>query len=482
MSGFEALKLDPGLIEHLTGLGYRRPTALQVEAVPVITRGTTAVGIASAGSGKLLAYGLGLAGRVDRDSAALQALVLRPTDDSASACAEALHRLLAPAGLRVALVRPESPPIGQVAVGSPAAALAATEHSALKLESLVTFVVDGASAIFELDGAQALETIAAQVPKNTQRLLLTSELTSEVEDWVERHARRARRLTYIPSEAEPLEDVTADFYAAPRREWPPVLVRLLTETAARGGPARTRIDCRFAREARELAEQLAVRGLAVAVADDEAGIRIEWGGRTAVGRVSLSVSWGVPADLETLRERATHAARAVVFAEPNELAHLRRLASLLRIRLSALKTATPADASHSTQATRDRLRDAARHRDLAPYMQLLEPLLEEFTPTELAAAATALLRERWPEPAAQRLPAWTRLYFAVGRRDGVRPADLVGAITGESPVSGDRIGRIEIRDTYSSVEVAADSADQVIRGLATATIRGRPANVKVFRE
>ncbi len=115
-------------------------------------------------------------------------------------------------------------------------------------------------------------------------------------------------------------------------------------------------------------------------------------------------------------------------------------------------------------------------------MLLLEPLLEEYSSAELAAAATALLREKGPERATQPLPAWTRLYFGVGRRDGVRPADLVGAITGESSVRGDRIGRIEIRDTFSAVEVAAPVADQVIKALAGATIRGRPTNVRVFRE
>ncbi|NIW36555.1 MAG: hypothetical protein GWN32_08495, partial [Gemmatimonadetes bacterium] len=89
---------------------------------------------------------------------------------------------------------------------------------------------------------------------------------------------------------------------------------------------------------------------------------------------------------------------------------------------------------------------------------------------------------RQPAAAAAPLPAWTRLYFAVGRRDNVRPADLVGAITGEANVTGDRIGRIEIRDNHTSVEVAASVAEKVIKALATATIRGRPASVRVFRE
>jgi ATP-dependent RNA helicase DeaD len=482
MSDFQELKLDPKLIEHLGVLGYRQPTALQREAVPVIARGTTAMGVASAGSGKTLACGLGLAGILDAGSGTLQALVLRPTDLDAAAAAEALHRLLAPSGFTVSIIRQDALPAGQIAVGSPSGALAAAEHSVLKLDGLKSLVVDGASAMLELGAREALETVTALVPKESQRLVLTSDLGSEVADWIDRHARRARRLTYLPAEVEPLADVTLDLFVGPRRDWSPALVRALTGATDRAGAQRMRIDCRFAREADDLAHQLAVRGLAVAMGPEARGIFIDWGGRTPFEAVSLSISWGVPSDLETLVERVTQASRAVVLAEPDELPHLWRLAKTLGIRLNPLKAAPPPDASRSAQATRDQLSDAARDRDLGPYFQLLEPLLEEFTPIELAAAATALLREKSPEAPALPHEAWTRLYFAIGRRDGVRPADLVGAITGESPVTGDRIGRIEIRDTFTSVEVAADAADQVIRGLATATIRGRPANVRVFRE
>ena len=197
---------------------------------------------------------------------------------------------------------------------------------------------------------------------------------------------------------------------------------------------------------------------------------------------SLAVSWGSPADLDSFRTVAGGADRCVVFLEPREVAHLQQLAAPLAVRLTALKTAPPAEALRSARVTHEQLRDAAANRDLEPYMLLLEPLLDEFTPVQLAAAATALFREQSPVSAVEPLPAWTRLYFAVGRRDGIRPADLVGAITGEAPIGGDRIGRIEIKDTYTSVEVAASVADQVIKSLATATIRGRPANVRVFRE
>jgi ATP-dependent RNA helicase DeaD len=481
MSTFEDLKLGSDLLERLHGLGYHRPTALQEEAVPVIARGTTVMGVASAGSGKTLAYGLGLAARLDPASKGPQALILRPTDDGAAATADALLSLMQARGLTVAVVQARSPVASDVVVASPSAALAAVEHSAIKLDALSALVVDGASAMVELGAEEALETLTAQIPKDAQRVFLTPHLTRHVEDMIERHARRARRLAYIPKDVQPVRDATVEYWAAPRQLWLPVLLRLLDSMLAKSRN-RCTLRCRLEEDAATLVDRLTVRGVDAGGIGGGASVQVECGDEAETEPGASTISWGSPADLQSLSKRIEGAARTVVFLEPGELAHLKRLAGSLGARLAALKTALPVEALRSAQLTREQLRDAAAGRDLEPYMLILEPLLDEFTPVQLAAAATALFRERSPAAATEPLPAWTRLYFGVGRRDDVRPADLVGAITGESSVSGDRIGRIEIRDTHSSVEVAASAADQVIKSLATATIRGRPANVRVFRE
>ena len=481
MNSFEELKLDPGLLERLAELGYRQPTALQREAVPAIARGTTVVGVASAGSGAALAYGLGLAARIDASLPDLQALVLRPTDDGAETSADALYRLLAPRGVSVATLHARFQGSAQIAVASPDAALAALEHSSVKLDTLRALVVDGASAMLELGADEALETLTAQVPKDAQRIVLTAHLTPEVQGWIDRHARRARQLTYTPPEPEPLADATVEFWAAPRDQWLPVLAGILTGITP-GSEQVVSLHCRLEGEAQRLTGQLRVRGVKFASGPEEPGIWIESGFPGASPPGSLSISWGVPPDYVSFHARVADARRAIIFLEPRELPHLQRLAEIGSARLTALRAAVPPQAARSARNTRDQLREAATKRDLEPYLLLIDPLLQEFTPVQIAAAATALLRDRTPVEPEQLLPAWTRLYFAVGRRDSVRPADFVGAITGETGITGDRIGRIEIRDNYTAVEVAASVADQVIKGLATTTIRGRPANVRVFRE
>ena len=485
MSDFGELGIEGALLERLRQLGYRRPTALQEDAVPVIARGTSAAGAASAGSGKTLAYGLGLAARLDAASSELQALVLRPTDDRALKTAEALQRLLRPTGLRATAIHPTragARPSSQVVVASPSAALASVEASVIKLAGLTSLVVDGVSAMLEL-GGDALETLSGQVPKDAQRVVFTAALNSDVEDWMERHARRARRFTDVPAGVEPLADAAAEYFAAPRHQWLAALSNALESTSAkgegRGGNVRSIIHCRLEGEAGDLADRLSARGFDASPGDSSA-IRIVCDDET--DREALSISWGAPSDLVSLKNRVAGSAGALILLEPEELPHLERLASPLKLKLKAGRAPPETEALRSTQHTRDQLREAAASRDLEPYVLMLGPLLEEFTPVEIAAAAAALLRERAPAEPEPQLPAWTRLYLGVGKRDGIRPGDLVGAITGEAPIAGDKIGRIDVRENYSLVEVTAPFADQVIKSMSATTIRGKPAKVRVFRE
>jgi len=76
----------------------------------------------------------------------------------------------------------------------------------------------------------------------------------------------------------------------------------------------------------------------------------------------------------------------------------------------------------------------------------------------------------------------TRLYVALGRRAGVRPADLVGAIANEAGIDARAVGSIEIADRFSIVEVPDEAADDIIGALRSTTIRGRRVMVRRDRE
>ena len=71
-----------------------------------------------------------------------------------------------------------------------------------------------------------------------------------------------------------------------------------------------------------------------------------------------------------------------------------------------------------------------------------------------------------------------RLFVGAGRRGGIRPGDLVGAITGESGLESRSIGAIEINDAFSLVEVPDSRADEVIAALRGTKLRGLKVTVR----
>ena len=72
----------------------------------------------------------------------------------------------------------------------------------------------------------------------------------------------------------------------------------------------------------------------------------------------------------------------------------------------------------------------------------------------------------------------TRIYIGAGRKAGVRPNDLVGAIANEAGISSREIGAIEIADGFSLVEIAEESADDVIGALRASAIKGKRVTVR----
>ncbi|PYP13034.1 MAG: hypothetical protein DMD56_01995, partial [Gemmatimonadetes bacterium] len=120
-------------------------------------------------------------------------------------------------------------------------------------------------------------------------------------------------------------------------------------------------------------------------------------------------------------------------------------------------------------------------------LALLDPLFERFDPAEVAAALLALQRETGsgkPETIAPGVVdgAPVRVFVGLGKKDRASAKDLVGALIREAGVAKDDIGRIDVRETFSLVEVAAGAADRAVRGLTGTTIRGRRVIARLDRE
>jgi len=227
------------------------------------------------------------------------------------------------------------------------------------------------------------------------------------------------------------------------------------------------------------------------------------------------VNYDVPSAPESYVHRVGRVGRAgregvaITLAEPREHRMIKTIERVTGRRIPVEKLPTVADLrSRRLELTRAALRESLLEDDLDRFRTVVEPLAEEFDLLEVALAAIKLAHEAGdvagdeediPEVvtppsddrAGRRTPSsgerrrgravgegMTRLFVGTGRAAGVRPQDLVGAIAGESGLSGRDIGAIEIADRFSLVEVPESAADEVIAALRGATIKGRRAMVR----
>src|SRR2546428_766013 len=165
----------------------------------------------------------------------------------------------------------------------------------------------------------------------------------------------------------------------------------------------------------------------------------------------------------------------VVFITAVQLPYLRSVATL-----TPLALASGADrARDRAEALRERVTGLLTAGNVDAELALLDPLFERFDPAEVAGALLALLGDEGsgkgegaappPSTGTERV----KVFVNVGKKDRASAKDLVGALIREAGVAKGDIGRIEVRETFSLVEVATGAADKAVRGLGGATIRGR---------
>jgi ATP-dependent RNA helicase DeaD len=180
-------------------------------------------------------------------------------------------------------------------------------------------------------------------------------------------------------------------------------------------------------------------------------------------------------------ELAALAARGevVLLLAPVQLPYARSIAAPLQpFPLAAVRDR----AAGAADALRNRVEARIETGNLEGELALLEPLLDRYDAAEVAAALLAIGHRPsatgtvGPTAESQRPTAsldWVKVFVNVGRKDRASAKDFVGALTREVGLARTDIGRVELRDAFSLLEIAAPVADQAIAGLARTTIRGR---------
>jgi ATP-dependent RNA helicase DeaD len=468
-------------------------------------------------------------------------LVLVPTRELAMQVAEAIHKYAHGGRMTVLPLYGGASMLQQIralerganiVVATPGRALDHIRRGTLTLDRLDILILDEADEMLDMGFAEDLDAILDATPAERQTALFSATMPARILSIAARHLKEPRRIAIAreTTAAGKVPRVRQVAYVVARAHKPASLERVLEIE----DPASALVFCRTRMEVDTLVEMLNAHGhraealhggmeqrqrdrvmgrcrdgtVELLVATDVAarGLDIE--------RLSHVINYDVPASPDTYVHRIGRTGRAgrggtaITLAEPREHRLLRAMEAATKQKIEVVPIPTVADLrARRLELTRASLRERLLAGDLDHTRVVVESLAAEFDIMDIAAAAVQLAhtaaggdgddreipaagrakarepgpdRKRGPRERGGRAPEgdMTRLFVGAGRRGGIRPGDLVGAITGEAGIEARAIGAIEISDAFSLIEVPEALADEVIAALRGTKLRGMRVTVR----
>ncbi|ODU52481.1 MAG: RNA helicase [Armatimonadetes bacterium 55-13] len=519
---FSELGLSDPIYKAISEMGFEAPTPIQARAIPALLTGRDIIGQAQTGTGKTAAFALPLIQKLDPKVAKIQALVLAPTRELAIQVAGGIYDLSKHTGLKVTPVYGGQPidrqfralkSGPQIVVGTPGRVLDHLRRGSMSLADCAVGVLDEADEMMALGFAEDLEAILSELPESRQLAFFSATMPPKIISLTKKFLRNPEHIS-IEAKQRTVDTIEQTYYEVPKGKKLEALGRVLDMET----PGATVVFCRTRQETHDLSEALRLRGynaeslhgdmnqgerdrvmkrfrdghadLLVATDVAARGLDID----TVTHVVNYDIPWDVEQYIHRIGRtgRAGRSGDAITLVEGKERRQLHVIERLIGTTIKPARIPTAADiAARRRDLFKDSLRETLEAGTYEAQIATVEDLLEDFAPAEVAAAALHLLWENQHSAGAdpdgigedfeQPEAGMTRVFIGLGRRDGLRPGDVVGAIVGETGLPAKQIGVIDILDRTAFVEVPEGSADGVIDALRHTKLKGRKVKVQLAR-
>ena len=456
---FDLLALPPATLENLTRLGYHEMTAIQAASLPPALLGKDLIAQAKTGSGKTAAFALALLARLDARRFAVQALVLCPTRELADQVTTEIRRLArAEDNVKVVALAGGVPLRGQtsslahgahIAVGTPGRVLDHIDRGHLQLDALNTLVLDEADRMLDMGFVDDIARVARQCPAQRQTLLFSATYPEGIAKLAAKFLRDP--VTVKVDAQHGGEQIGQRWYEVAEPARLPTVARLLDHFR----PASALAFCNTKARCRELAALLQAQGYsALALHGDlEQRDRDQVLVRFANGSCTVLVATDVAArglDVAGL------AAVINVDVTPDAEVHVHRIGRTGRAGETGLALSL---------ASLDEMGSVGR-------IELLQG--SESTWHELA--------ELTPAGGPRLLPAMATVHIQAGRKDKIRPGDVLGALTADLGYTREQVGKIDINEFATYVAVARAIGGEVVARLNQGRIKGRAVKARLLKD
>jgi len=453
-SDFSSLGLQAGLLKNLSTLGYEQMTPIQALSLPLILEGKDMIGQGKTGSGKTAAFGLGLLHKLNVKSYKVQSIVLCPTRELADQVAAEIRKLArAIHNIKILTLcggAPFGPQIGSlehgahIVVGTPGRIEEHLRKKTLKLDHVEILVLDEADRMLDMGFQDAIDDIVEKIPTNRQTLLFSATYPQEIEDVAERVMQNPL-VVEAPSTHEE-STIKQYFYQTNSDDERMTALRLLL---AKHKPDSALVFCNTKLDTQDVADELVHYGFYALAIHGDLDQRERDQALIRFSNKSVSVLVATDVAARGLDIEALDLVVNFNLAHDPEV-HVHRIGRTGRAGRSGIAATLYGDReTRKLDALEIEITD-----DALPSDDLLDRPIKK--------------------------PTMTTLKIDGGKKQKLRPGDIVGGLTGKDGIPGSAIGKITVSSNWSYVAVESGLVKSALKKIQNDKLKGRIFRVRIL--
>lgn len=520
---FDELNIDERILRAIEDMGFEETSPIQTQAIPAVCEGIDVVGQAQTGTGKTAAYTIPMLMKIDPQIKKPQAIVLCPTRELAVQVAEEIRKLakymsdikvLPVYGGQEIVRQIKSLKTGvQIIVGTPGRVMDHMRRKTVKFDNINMVILDEADEMLDMGFREDMETILTETPEDRQTVMFSATMPKAIMDIARNFQKDARIIKVVRKELT-VSNIEQFYYEVRPKNKTEVLCRLIDIY----NPRLSVVFCNTKRQVDELISELKGRGyfadgihgdmkqqqrdrvmddfrsgkVDILIATDVAARGID------VDDVDMVFNYDIPQDEEYYVHRIGRTGRAgrsgmaLSFISGKEVYKLKDIERYCKTKILAKPVPSLDDVKNTKLDNMfDKIRQTIEEGGLTDMVNLVEEHVnqEEYTSMDMAAALLKMLIgdtldredevEEFHFDTDKDDSRMVRLFINIGKKDKIKPANILGAIAGESGMPGKLVGAIDMMDNYTFVDVPAIHAEKILKAMSdNVQIKGRRVNVE----
>lgn len=528
----ENLILNDNIQRALDEMGFEELTQIQQEAIPVILEGKDIIGQSNTGTGKTAAFGIPILEKIDRNIKMPQAIVLLPTRELAVQVANEFRKygkymdgikivsVYGGADIRDQINKLKAG--AQIIVGTPGRVIDLIDRHVIKLSELNMAVLDEADEMLKMGFREDIELILSKIDHPVQTLLFSATIPDAMKNIIKKFLKNPVSVKVL-REGITAKEVKQSYFLVKHSDKVDALARLIDTYT----PRLALVFCNTKKSVDELYDQLIERGyncdkmhgdikqsqridtlnkfnnglIEILIATDVAARGLD------IKEVDIVINYEVPSKEDYYVHRIGRTGRA-----GKEGASFTLVSAKEMKKIENIERYTKKDIRKRTIPTVDKVNEVKQDKFIRNIIEVIEKedlgenrvlagrLMEQGHDAEtlIAAMIKKLVkfdysaerdlndiipeRKKFTRGSAKNLGDTVRFHVNMGKKQGIRPGDILGAVAGECDIPGSDIGEIEILENFSFFTAASEHKNRILKRMESAQIKGQNVVIELSKE